>query len=97
MNSWQLINLIFIKLKDNIPCCVKEQIKIEQQVLKKVIKIKIIIFNLNHEINLFHIIISLNKFNEGGEEKFEEQIKNHHNVNEGIKFIIPLLINKFRE
>lgn len=42
------------------------------------------------------IKISLIKFNENGKEKLETHKINHHILNEGNKFIIPLLKNNNR-
>lgn len=52
---------------------------------------------LFHKINLFNNITSLNKFNDGGAEKFDVDNKNHHKVILGIVINIPLLIINLRE
>lgn len=55
-------------------------------------------FNL-HLSKLMIIIISLKTFIENGKEKFDMLSKNHHNLNEGITLIYPLLktINRLKE
>lgn len=49
----------------------------------KVIKKIKIEFKYEYIINLLIINISLKRFKERGAEKFEVEIKNHHNVIEG--------------
>lgn len=50
-------------------------------------------FVFNHEIIPINNITSLIKFKETGDPIFDEHNINHNNDIEGIKLIIPLLIN----